>query len=51
MFKDQGDRHYWFADNLIKSANNITVFCAATVHISIENIDTGTYVGVPLRGI
>ncbi|WP_175615718.1 glycosyltransferase family 4 protein [Piscibacillus halophilus] len=41
MYKDQAGRHYWFAENLIKRGYNPTIFCASTVHNSIENIDTG----------
>ncbi len=40
-FKDQGGRHYWLAENLIKNGYNATVFCASTIHTSLENIDTG----------
>ena len=39
-FKDKAGRHYWFADNLIKSGYKPTIFCASTIHNSNENIDT-----------
>lgn len=53
MFKDQGGRHYWFAENLIKEGYNPTIFCASTVHNSNENIDTGNnkYTSDTVNGI
>ena len=41
MFKNQGGRHYWFAQNLIKEGYDATVFCANTYHNKSEFIDTG----------
>lgn len=41
MYQNQGGRHYWFAENLIKRGYNPTIFCASTVHNSNKNIDTG----------
>lgn len=41
MFKDQGGRHYWFANNLLEKGYNPTIFCASKIHNSHENIDTG----------
>jgi len=40
MFYDHGDRHYWFAENLIKKGYSPTIFCASTIHNSDEKIDT-----------
>jgi len=42
MFYDCGDRHYWFAENLLAKKYNPTIFCASTVHNSVEVIDTGS---------
>ncbi len=39
-FKDKAGRHYWFANNLIKSGYKTTIFCASTIHNSNENVDT-----------
>ncbi|WP_404405219.1 glycosyltransferase family 4 protein [Jeotgalibacillus malaysiensis] len=41
MYKDQGGRHYWFAENLMKKGYDTTIFCASTVHNSDENFNTG----------
>ncbi len=41
MFKDKAGRHYWFAENLIKSGYNPTVFCASTIHNTDQNINMG----------
>jgi len=41
MYKNQGGRHYWFAENLIKHGYKPTIFCASTIHNSDENINTG----------
>lgn len=38
-FIDQGGRHYWFAENLIKNGYNPMIFCASTVHNSDKEID------------
>lgn len=40
MFKDHAGRHYWFAENLVKSGYKPTIFCASTRHNSNEIIDT-----------
>ncbi len=40
MYKNQGGRHYWFADNLIKSGYDVTIFCANTYHNNPDFIDT-----------
>jgi glycosyltransferase involved in cell wall biosynthesis len=40
MYKNQGGRHYWFAENLIKEGYDATVFCANTYHNKSEFIDT-----------
>ncbi|MCA0970938.1 glycosyltransferase family 4 protein [Halobacillus litoralis] len=42
MYKDKAGRHYWFAENLVKQGYKPTIFCASTVHNSIENINTGS---------
>lgn len=41
MYKNEGGRHYWFAENLIKRGYNATIFCANTYHNKIEYIDVG----------
>ncbi len=41
MYKNQGGRHYWFAENLIKEGYEVVVFCANTYHNKTEYIDTG----------
>lgn len=41
MYKNQGGRHYWFAQNLIKESYDATIFCANTYHNKSEFIDTG----------
>lgn len=40
MYKNQGGRHYWFAENLIKEGYDTTIFCANTYHNKTEFIDT-----------
>lgn len=42
MYENQGGRHYWLAENLIKSDFNVTIFCANTYHNKLKYIDTGT---------
>lgn len=39
MYKNQGGRHYWFAENLIKRGYDPTVFCASVLHNRDEKID------------
>lgn len=39
MFFDKAGRHYWFAENLIKSGYKPTIFCASTNHFSDNNIE------------
>lgn len=41
MYKSEGGRHIWFAENLIKHGYRPTIFCASTIHNSSESIDTG----------
>ncbi len=41
MYKNQGGRHYWFAEKLISRGYEATVFCANTYHNKAEYIDTG----------
>lgn len=41
MYKNQGGRHYWFAENLIDEGYDTTVFCANTYHNKAEFIHTG----------
>ncbi len=38
MYKNEGGRHYWFAENLIKSGYNVTIFCANTYHNKTEYV-------------
>ena len=40
MYDNQGGRHYWFADNLIKLGYKATVFCANTYHEREKFVDT-----------
>ncbi|WP_373598220.1 glycosyltransferase family 4 protein [Paraclostridium bifermentans] len=40
MYKNEGGRHYWFAENLIKKGYETTIFCANTFHNKEECIDT-----------
>lgn len=40
MYYNQGGRHYWFAENLLKQGYEPTVFCANTKHNSEGVIDT-----------
>ncbi len=39
MYFDKAGRHYWFAENLIKSGYKPTIFCASTNHFSDKNAD------------
>lgn len=39
-YRNQGGRHYWFAENLIKNGYKPTIFCANTFHNSNEQIET-----------
>ena len=41
MFQDEGGRHYWFAENLIKLGYNPIIFCASTIHNSDKSIEIG----------
>nr|WP_312579446.1 glycosyltransferase family 4 protein [Sedimentibacter sp.] len=41
MYKNQGGRHYWFAQNLINKGYDTAVFCANTYHNKSEFINTG----------
>lgn len=41
MYKREGGRHYWFAENLKKAGYDVKIFCANTFSISNEKIDTG----------
>lgn len=43
MYKNQGGRHYWFADNLIKNDYKVSIFCANTFHNKKDCIDTGAH--------
>jgi glycosyltransferase involved in cell wall biosynthesis len=53
MYKNQGGRHYWFAQNLINEGYDATVFCANTYHNKSESVDTGKnkYATDTLNGI
>ena len=53
MYYNQGGRHYWFAENLLKQGYEPTVFCANTKHNSEGVIDTegGKYVIKETNGI
>lgn len=39
MYFDKAGRHYWFAENLIKSGYMPTIFCASTNHFSDNSVD------------
>lgn len=41
MYKNQGGRHYWFAEKLIDKGYDVSIFCANTYHNKNELIDTG----------
>lgn len=53
MYREQGGRHYWFAENLIKKGYKVTVFCASTIHNSTDIINIGNkkYVRNSVNGI
>lgn len=40
MYKNQGGRHYWFAQYLINEGYDVKIFCANTFHNSTDYIDT-----------
>lgn len=40
MYKNEGGRHYWFAEQLIRKGYDTTIFCANTYHNKEEFIDT-----------
>ncbi len=40
-FVDLGGRHFYMADQLIKSGHQPTIFCASTIHNTENVIDTG----------
>lgn len=39
MFFNQGGRHHWFAENLLKKGYKPTIFCANTRH-NVQNQDS-----------
>lgn len=41
MFYNEGGRHYWFAQNLIKNGYKTTIFCANVRHNTDNVIDLG----------
>lgn len=41
MYKNKGGRHFWFAEQLLKSGYNPTIFCANTFHNKKEYLNTG----------
>lgn len=41
MYFNEGGRHYWFAENLIKQGYVPTIFCANTRHNTGDYIDVG----------
>ncbi len=41
MYFNEGGRHYWFAENLIKQGYEPTIFCANTRHNTGDYIDVG----------
>lgn len=54
MYFNEGGRHYWFAENLIKQGYEPTIFCANVRHNTDDVIDikdgvytTGTKEGIP----
>ena len=52
-FYNKGGRHYWFAENLIKSGYKPTIFCANTQHNSdkIIKISKGKYITKTVENI
>ena len=40
MYEEEGGRHYWFAECLIRKGYEVTIFCANTFHNKEEVIDT-----------
>ncbi|GBF73572.1 glycosyltransferase WbuB [Paenibacillus sp. 598K] len=53
MYENQGGRHYWFAENLLKKGFKVTIFCASTFHNSNAVIDLGNkkYITKEVNGI
>ena len=43
MFKNHGGRHYYFAKYLMKSNNDVTIFCANTYHNNTQYIKTNKF--------
>jgi len=41
MFRNQGGRHYWFAENLRKKGYKATIFCSSASHNSVPDVETG----------
>lgn len=41
MFLEKGGRHYWMGEELVKRGYQVTIFCANTVHNSVQCIKTG----------
>ena len=41
MYFNEGGRHYWFAENLIKQGYEPTIFCANVRHNTDDIIDVG----------
>lgn len=39
MYFNEGGRHYWFAENLIKQGYEVTIFCSNVRHNATEVID------------
>lgn len=42
MFQNQGGRHYWFAENLIKQGYEPVIICSSFFHKGTENIIEGS---------
>ena len=53
MFFEQGGRHYWIAEHLIKQGYKPVIFCASTIHNTSNIVDTGSkrWVSKDIQGI
>jgi len=53
MYKNNGGRHYWFAEELIKNGYDASIFCANSYHNRDEYIDTNSkkYIRKKLNGV
>lgn len=40
MFSEKGGRHHWFGKYLIKKGYTVKIFCASTMHSTLDTVDT-----------